>query len=197
MRDANGQGTDPWGPYRPAIEDHVAACADYLGRLHRSLAGEIASDRHYFNDKAYQLQEVARALVRLGQDIERWLNACNASVQRDVEGFWGLAACERPAGHTGPHDDDPPRAPAERLCDEARGLTDLNERVSHSIGWLAPVVDQRNAALDLLEPEHHETLHEFASMLDRIAHDARRLASRVRGLGLDQDGNQVASASTT
>lgn len=76
-------------------------------------------------------------------------------------------------------------------------LTDLNERVSHCIGWLSPVVDQRNAALDLLEPEHDETLHEFASMLDRIAHDARRLTGRVRGLALDHDGDQDASASTT
>jgi hypothetical protein len=51
--------------------------------------------------------------------------------------------------------------------------------------------------MDLVEPEHHETLHEFASMLDRIADDARRLTSRVGGLGLDHDGNQDASASTT
>jgi hypothetical protein len=25
--------TDPWGPYRATIEDHVDTCADYLGRL--------------------------------------------------------------------------------------------------------------------------------------------------------------------
>jgi hypothetical protein len=131
MMNANGHGTDPWGPYRPAVEDHVAACADYLGRLQRSLAGEIAPDRQYFNDKAYQLQEVARGLVRRGQDIERWLNACNASVPRAEEGFSGLAACERAAGHTGPHDDDPPPTLAEQLCDEARALTDLTEQAGH------------------------------------------------------------------
>jgi hypothetical protein len=43
---------DPWGPYLAAIEGHLDTCADYLGRLRRSLAGEIAPDRHYFADKA-------------------------------------------------------------------------------------------------------------------------------------------------
>jgi hypothetical protein len=42
----------PWGPYRATIEDHLDICADYLSRLRRSLAGEIAPDRHYFADKA-------------------------------------------------------------------------------------------------------------------------------------------------
>jgi hypothetical protein len=178
MMNANGHGTDPWGPYRPAVEDQMAACADYLGRLQRSLAGEIAPDRHYFNDKAYQLQELARALVRRGQDIERWLNVCNASVPRAEEGSSGLAACERAAGHTGPHDDDPPPTLAERLCDEARALTDLTEQASHRVGWLAPIIDERNAARDPLGPEHREALHHVASTLDRIGYDARRLASR-------------------
>jgi hypothetical protein len=197
MMNANRHGADPWGPYRPAVEDHVAACADYLGRLQRSLAGEIAPDRHYFNDKAYQLQEVARGLVRRGQDIERWLNACNASVPREEEGFSDLAACERPAGHTGPHDDDPPRALAEQLCDEAQALTDLTERASHRIGWLAPIIDERNAALDSLEPEHRESLHDVASTLDRIGHDVRRLASRVRGLELSHDDNITGTVRAT
>jgi hypothetical protein len=40
------------GPYRATIEDHPDTCADYLGRLRRSLTGEIAPDRHYFADKA-------------------------------------------------------------------------------------------------------------------------------------------------
>ena len=138
MMNAHRHGADAWGPYRPAVEDHVAACADYLGRLQRSLGGEIAPERHYFNDKAYQLQEVARALVRRGQDIERWLNSCDASVERHDRDASVLATCELPRGHRGPHDDDPPRALAEQLCDEARALTDLTEQASHRIGWLAP-----------------------------------------------------------
>src|SRR5215211_5892668 len=57
MSDAPG----PWGPYRAAIEDHVDTCTDYLDRLRRSLAGEIASDRHSFADKAHQLHAAAQA----------------------------------------------------------------------------------------------------------------------------------------
>jgi hypothetical protein len=38
----NDRPVDTWGPYRAAIEDHLASCADYLDRLQRSLAGEIA-----------------------------------------------------------------------------------------------------------------------------------------------------------
>jgi hypothetical protein len=55
---------DPWGPYRATIEDHLGTCADYLSRLRRSPAGEIASDRHYFADKAHLLHIAARRMVR-------------------------------------------------------------------------------------------------------------------------------------
>ena len=50
MSDTRG----PWGPYRATIEDHVDTCTDYLGRLRRSLAGEIAPDRHHFGGEEAQ-----------------------------------------------------------------------------------------------------------------------------------------------
>ena len=137
MMDTKRQSADAWGPYRPAVEDLVAACADYLDRVEYSLAGEIAPDRHYVNDKAYQLQEAARRLVRRVQDIERWLNACNADVQHD--GVASGAECERPCGHDGPRDPDPPPALAEQLCQESRVLTDVTERrPTVSAGSLPP-----------------------------------------------------------
>ena len=75
--DSNTRPDDPWGPYRSTIEDDLATCADYLGRLQRSLAGEIAPDRHYFHDKVHQLQKRATPRVepvpalRAGQTDER------------------------------------------------------------------------------------------------------------------------------
>ena len=55
--------TDPWHPYRSTVEDHLGSCTDYLGRLRRSLAGEIAPDRHYFADKAHQLHAATRRIA--------------------------------------------------------------------------------------------------------------------------------------
>lgn len=112
---------DAWGAYRPAIEDHLAACADYLGRLERSLAGEIAPDRHYFSDKAHQLHQSARRLERLVQDTDRWLAGCHAMVEHRYEdGTRSLGECELPAGHDGDHDGDPARLAGETLCVRAR-----------------------------------------------------------------------------
>ena len=116
--------------------------------------------------------------MRRVQDIERWLNACNAYVQHD--GVASGAECERPCGHDGPHDPDPPPALAEQLCHESRVLTDVTERAADRLGWLAPAIDQRRAALDPLEREHRDALDDVASTLDRIERDARRLANRVR-----------------
>jgi hypothetical protein len=47
---------DPWGPYRATIEDHVDTCIDYLSRLRRSLAGEIAPNRDYFAERIVELE---------------------------------------------------------------------------------------------------------------------------------------------
>ena len=96
----------PWGPYRVTIENHLETCADYLGPLRRSLAGEIAPDRHYFADKAYQLHTAAHRMVRIVQDIDRWLGECGTTVEHDDAGTRFIAECTLPAGHDGIHDDD-------------------------------------------------------------------------------------------
>ena len=102
---------DPWGPYRATMEDHLGTCADYLGRLRRSLAGEIAPDRHYFADKAHQLHTAARRMVRIVQDIDRWLGECAATIEHaDADGTRFTAECTLPAGHQGDHDGDVPLA---------------------------------------------------------------------------------------
>ncbi|MGH9235562.1 MAG: hypothetical protein ACRD0R_19755 [Acidimicrobiales bacterium] len=90
----------PWGPYRATIDDHLDTCADYLGRLRRSLAGEIAPDRHYFADKAHQLHTAARRMVRIVQDIDCWLGECAATVEHaGADGTRLTADCTLPAGH--------------------------------------------------------------------------------------------------
>jgi hypothetical protein len=69
------------GPLRATIEDHLDTCADYLGRLRRCLAGEIAPDRHYFADKTHQLHTAACRMVRIVPDIDRWLGECAAMIE--------------------------------------------------------------------------------------------------------------------
>jgi hypothetical protein len=179
----NDRPVDTWGPYRAAIEDHLASCADYLGRLQRSLAGEIAPDRHYFRSKAHQLELVARSLVRRAQDIEGWLAACDAPVVRNEPGATHVATCELPRAHRGAHDDNPPASAAERARDAARDLADLAAQTSHDRGLLTPGVDRSHLAGDNhVTLEDRELLHDVSRTLERISHDARRLATHVRQL---------------
>jgi hypothetical protein len=97
----------PGGPYRAAIEDHLDSSADYLGRLRRSLAGGIAPDRHYFADKAHQLHNAARRMLRIVQDIDHWLGECGTTLEHDeADGTRLIGECTLPAGHDGPHDDN-------------------------------------------------------------------------------------------
>ena len=171
---------DPWGVYRPGIESYLTVCADYLARLERSVAGEIAPDRPYFHDKAQNLHDAVRLMVRRGQDIERWLRACDATVDHhDEDGRTVAGTCERPSGHTGPHDDNPPREPVEQLCQQARTLSDLTDLASHRLGTVAPGVDQQTAVGGSVSPEELDELREVASMLDQAGRQARQLTQRV------------------
>ena len=179
---------DSWGVYRPGIESHLAACADYLGRLERSVAGEIAPDRRYYHDKAHELHEAVRVLVRRGQDIERWMRACDATVESEEDGHTVVGTCERPSGHAGPHDDDPPRESVEQLCQRARSLADLTEQVSHRLGAVAPGVDHRLALGHSVAQEDLDMLRGAASALDNAGRGVRELAERVRDVAT---GNEV------
>jgi hypothetical protein len=179
---------DAWGAYRPAIEDHLAACADYLGRLERSLTGEIAPDRHYFSDKAHQLHQSARRLERLVQDTDRWLAGCHARVEHRYEdGTRSLGECELPAGHDGDHDGDLARLAGETLCVRARDLADDTERLSHRLGWIAPNLDRQQCGISAIAAKDREELRDAGALLERVAHQATRLAHHVRvELGHDQ-----------
>lgn len=74
-------GNNQWGPYRQTIVEGVVSCADFLGRLERSLTGEAATDRRYFSEKALRLQETSRWLARLVRDVEVWLHACEVGLE--------------------------------------------------------------------------------------------------------------------
>ena len=95
--------TDPWHPYRSTVEDHLGTCTDDLGALRRSLAGEIAPDRHYFADKAHHLHAAAGRMVRLVQDIDSWLGECTAQTDHvDPDGERYVVGCTLSAGYRGP-----------------------------------------------------------------------------------------------
>ncbi|MGH9235617.1 MAG: hypothetical protein ACRD0R_20045 [Acidimicrobiales bacterium] len=119
-------------------------------------------------------------MVRRGQDIERWLRACDATVDHHDEDWRTVVGtCERPSGHPGPHDDNPPREPVEQLCQQARTLSDLAELASHRLGTVAQRVDQQTAVGGPALPEELDKLREVASMLDQAGRQARQLAQRV------------------
>lgn len=62
-----------WGEYQSYIRDALESCADYVGRLQRSLEGETAPDRHYFVEKASALKEWATILLARCEETERWI----------------------------------------------------------------------------------------------------------------------------
>jgi hypothetical protein len=129
---------DPWGPYRATIEDQLDTCADYLSRLRRSPAGEIAPDRHYFADKAHQLHIAARRLVRIVQDIHRWFGECGATIEHgDADGTRFTADCTLPAGRQGAYDDRDVPLAARHVTGELRDLADAVDRTSLRFGWTA------------------------------------------------------------
>lgn len=172
---------DPWGPYRATIEDHLDTCTDYLGRLRRSLAGEIAPERHYFADKAHQLHTAARRMVRIVQDIDRWLGECAATIEHvDADSTRFVSECTLPAGHHGAHDDSDRLLAGRRITGELRDLADAVERISRHFGWTAPDVDRDLTEAPGPVTSSNDALANVAASLDTVARRTTRLAADVR-----------------
>ncbi len=70
---SQAQVSSDWGEYQPYIDDALESCVDYVGRLQRSIEGEITSDRHYFVEKASALPEWAAILLTRCEETERWI----------------------------------------------------------------------------------------------------------------------------
>lgn len=160
---------DPWGPYRDSIVSLVASCRDYLGRIERSLAGEIAPDRHYVGDKARQLQHTTLLLVRRSQDIERWLAQCGHDIHHTDDGEVWTAECTRPSEHTRACDDTADQS-ADRLLTAARDMADDAEEAARWLGDL-PAADP--AAAD------PEDVADITELTRTVADRASRLAGRL------------------
>ena len=169
----NTTSTGPWGPWEDHIGQGLAHCADYLGRLQRSLAGEIAPDRHYFTTKAAALRDASVGLLSRARDVERWLGSCDASY--GVDGDETLRSCTLPAGHDGAHDDRP--GPAERADERATALAALATEVADSLAWTTLAIDAGDDG-----PEAADALVEAARRLAELARGAASLAAEVTAL---------------
>jgi hypothetical protein len=170
---------DPWSAYRSLVEDHLDTCADYLGRLRRSLAGEIAPDRHYFADKAHQLHTSARRLDRIVQDVERWLGECAAPVEHHVpDDTPVIAECALPTGHPGPHDDVV--LTGSRITGELRDLADTVGRLSEQFAWQAPDVDRDLTGTPGTVANSQDLLDNLATSLDAVGRRTTRLSRAIR-----------------
>jgi hypothetical protein len=189
--------TDPWHRYRSTVEDHLGTCTDYLGRMRRSLAGEVDPDRHYFADKAHQLHAATRRMVRLVQDIDSWLGDCPAQTDHvDPDGERYVVDCTLPAGHQGPHDDGNRLLPGRRLTGELRDLADAVERISQQFGWDAPAVD-RDVARAPGAADGPDALADLATNLDSIARRTARLAADVHQTALPAPAPSPAAPTDT
>ena len=127
--------THSWGPYRSSVEERLASCEDYLGRLRRSLDGVIAPDRHYFDSKAHELRDAAQSLVDYVDDVDWWLGACREEIELPaLGGEVSISDCGLAVGHEGRH-------VAEEQCAELRALADVRAlsrsftRVADRLAW--------------------------------------------------------------
>ena len=174
MSDNATSTTGPWGPYQDHIGEGLAHCADYLGRLQRSLAGEIAPDRHYFTTKSQALRDAAVGVLRRARDVERWLGSCDADYGADSDGE-ELRSCTRLAGHVGGHDNRP--SPVERASGRAEAMAALATEVADGLAWATLAVDAVDAG-----PEVADALLDAARRLGELARGAASLAAEVTAL---------------
>lgn len=136
---------DPWGPHRAAVTCRLETCADYLGRLQRSLTGQAAPDRLYFSTRAHDLFEAARDLVRLTEDIEHWLIVCDKRLV-EVEPDGEIETrCELPRNHYAGHTSHPPEALAAQVRTSPHDLMDEAEAAARWVNKLGLLSDQRRA----------------------------------------------------
>jgi hypothetical protein len=128
---------DPWAPSRPRIEGLVASCADYLGRITRSLKRD--TDAHYVTDKAHQLRNAATSLVDACHEATLDARRCGAAIERTfADGEAYTDECTLPRGHRGDHDARNPATPIERALAEANELAYEARRVADLLAWVSP-----------------------------------------------------------
>ena len=176
--------SNPWGPHREAVVDGVVSCADYLGRLERSLVGEAATDRHYFAMRAGDLYQSARDLVRLVEETEHALIVCEGTMfWTDERGSYG-SQCELPRNHYGGHDDRPPASLAVQVRDRARELMDRAEWTAAWVNRLGLQSDQRRAfgMEKEFDPEFHEIFLEIEEASRSLHHQVKIMGTVMEKL---------------
>jgi len=175
---------DAWGPHRSAINAGLASCAEYLGRLERSLKGEAAPDRAYFAARTVSLFEAARDLVRLVQEVEGWLIVCGKGITHDdPEGSFD-ATCELPRNHYGDHDDDPIPSLAVQVRDSSRALMDRADETASWVNALGLISDKRRAfgIEKEVDPEEHEIFFDLQQTAGFLMSDARKVGDLIEKL---------------
>jgi hypothetical protein len=133
---------DAWGPWLPMMVDRLATCADYLGRLSRSLASQTAPDRLHFTSKAYAFRDAVDKLVDACHLVDQWLDECGKEFQDPRLGPDVWSTCERAASHDGDHAADLPASVPERAYRDTQKLGHGVQRVGDwlaALPWKRPV----------------------------------------------------------
>jgi hypothetical protein len=124
-------------------------------------------------------------MVRIVQDIDRWLGECGTTVERDeADGTRLIGECTLP-GHDGAHDDDGAgQLVAGRITGEQRDLADTVERVSQHFAWSAPAVDREVTDAPATVANGRDVLANLAVSLETIGRRTTRLAEKIRAIDL-------------
>jgi hypothetical protein len=120
-------------------------------------------------------------MVRLVQDIDRWLDECAATIEHaEADGTRFTAECTLFAGHQGAHDDGDVPLAARHVTGELRDLADAVDQISEGFGWTAPDIDRDLAGAPGPIANRHDALANLAASLDTVASRTGRLAANVR-----------------
>jgi hypothetical protein len=120
-------------------------------------------------------------MVRLVQDIDRWLGEYAATIEHaDADGTRFTVECTLPAGHQGAHDDGDVPLAARHVTGELRDLADAVDQISEGFGWTAPDIDRDLAGAPGPIANRHDALANLAASLDTVARRTGRLAADVR-----------------
>jgi hypothetical protein len=187
---------NPWGRQRPTIEDELRACEDYVRQMRACLDGEKEPTRRFVIERAHYLHLAANQLVRVTQDAERSLSACNAEIEPAQAGRPYSTICLLPDGHTGTHDDHPPLTPAERVREEARHIAQQTDQLTNRLAWLTTDIDRRAARGQDLDPDQRQLLDQLTTKLNAISYNTTRLAKDTTDLA-PETARAVAPAAPT
>jgi hypothetical protein len=146
--------------------------------VQRCLDGDIPPSRHYIIEKSIELHAATRRLSHLAQDIEHWIEGCDAltTIGHGTDTF--QVHCPLPAGHPGDHSQYPAVPEYDQAVEVARNLASDAERLASHLALNAPDVD-RHAVDGVNDPDDRHKLRDAGMHARRFGYQSVDLLKAI------------------